>query len=563
MALKFPSRQRVRELALRALTFVPGWLTLAAASVATSIHLFFMLPYSQQLGFDEGFEAAAAERLVDGQWLPYVDAVAHRGPFLYWFLALFQVLTGRFEFTGSRALGLTSCVVTVVATLAFGWAARWPLAGAIGAVAYVYATAVSYDVNAGVAVTAEPVGIAVLMVACFAAAFGSHRAKTGRGRIGWLVAAGALLGVATFTKQTLSLAVFPLGWFIAAIEAGRDDEQVARWKRVATRALLPFVAGGLGLVGLILLRYAVVGELGSFIFWSTGFNAKIYMEPYQGKIISSLVALFFEWTWAQVALALALVVAIGRPLSRIREFSARGLAKAAGSTAFETMVGFGAVMLTLGAAIPLRIWPHYFIPIWPFFGLVAGVGVEGVLRRGEVARVGGQLVVAVILGSLLVGFGVRKLLLLHEQRDVQGWYKNPRPNPVCAEIDRLAGPGHEAFFVWGTYGDLYISCRRPSSSFFTYTTTVAGIVPPFWNEPTLARTAPGSREKLLAELTAKPPPVILDAPVGSTTMVSMAIYEPFLRARYCRVPSVADIFGRSFVFYARKDLAACATAAPW
>ena len=531
----------------RRLLHPPALLALTACVVAIAIFRFFMVPFSQPLGYDDGIEAAAAERLIDGRWLPYVDSMAHRGPFLYWFLAIAQLVTGRFEWTGGRALTLVSCVVTVCGTFAFGWAARFAVAGAIAAAAYVYAIAIAYDLGAGLAVAGEPVGIAVLMLAYFAAAYGSFREEVVRRRYAWLAGAGALLGIATFTKQTLAISVVPMGLMIAMCEFQRSSEN--KLKRALRHALLPFIAGGLGLVALLALRYALAGEFGAVIYWAFGYNAYVYLEPYQGRVLATMLDWLAGQPYAAVAVTVAFVVA-ARQLSR-------------SPAIFEIAVALAMVGHLLASAYGLRGWPHYFIPIWPWVGLVIGVCVELSLRRDETTPLRAQIAVALVAGGLLLWTGGRRLLLLNEQRQNYGWYKNTRPEPLCAEIDRIAGPGRTPVFMWGTLGDLYITCQRPSASFFTYTFAVAGVMPPFWGESTLARTAPGSREKVLGELTANPPPVVLDAPISppAFAMVNFPIFATFLSERYCQTSVIRDSFrGRDITVYARKDLPACSAA---
>ena len=542
--MKFPGARR--------LLYPPALLALVASGIAIGIFGFFMVPHAHQLGFDDGYEIAAAERLIDGRWLPYVDSMAHRGPFLYWFLAIAQVLTGRFEWTGGRALTLVSCLVTVWGTFAFGWAARFPVAGAIGAAAYVYAVAVGYDLGAGLAVAGEPVGIAVLMLAFSAAAYAGFREEIIRRRYAWLAGAGALLGIATFTKQTLAFAVVPMGLMVGLCELHRAGEK--KLMRALRHALLPFIAGGLGLVALLALRYALAGELGSVLYWAFGYNARVYLEPYQGRVVSTMLDWFYGQPYAAVPLGMAVAVGVGRRLSRPPAI-------------FETTVALAAVTQLVASAYGLRGWPHYFIPIWPWIGLLFGVCLELVLRRDdETTPLRSQIAVAAVVGGMLVFTGGGRLVSLFEQR-AQGWHRNPRPEPLCAEIDRIAGPGRTPVFMWGSLGDLYITCQRPSASFFTYTFAVAGVMPPFWGESTLARTAPGSREKVIAELTANPPPVILDAPlyapVSPFTMMSFPIFATFVNERYCRASVTRDsLKGREITIYARKDLPACATAQP-
>lgn len=539
----------------------PAALAVTTSAICIWVFRFFAEPYGQQVGFDEGYEAAVVERIIDGRWLPYVDAVSHRGPFLYWIHAFFQLATGRYEWAGTRALTMWSAVVTILGTFTFGWAARWPLAGAIGGVVYFYVLAVLYDIGPGFGLHGEPVAIAVVMLACTAAAMGSIRASSRHARMTWLFTAGVLVAIATLTKQTLGVMVFPLAAFVALGQLSRPGPRV---RGVVVEALLPFIAGGLTLSALVLLRYLVAGELGTFFFWSTGFNSKIYMEPYKGRIAELMWKWFFDQPFAAVGIAFAVSMLVGRPLSEWRR-SGVPFTLALSKSAFEIFISASALLLLLAAVYPLRLWPHYFIPVWPFFGLVLGVMLEQSVRRyDEVPLVTGVLIAAAV-GWLLYIVGGHRLGGFVEKRSKENWYVNPTHNAACGEIDRIAGPGREPVFMWGTLGDLYISCHRPSSSYFTYTTVVAGIVPPYWHEAKPERAAPGSTEKLLGELTARPPPVILDAPMAGnlkTAMEKMPVLSEFLTKNYCRVSTSKDLFNREIVFWGRNDLAVCKAAKP-
>jgi hypothetical protein len=268
-----------------------------------------------------------------------------------------------------------------------------------------------------------------------------------------------------------------------------------------------------------------------------------------------------EWfmgeAWAIFGTVLALAVAFGPALGRVRHLSARAVLAGFGESAFETVVGLMALLLLLAGAIPLRIWGHYFLPIWVFFGMTVGILIERFAVRGAVQPRLAQAVVVLIFGALLLPSGINRLNKIANDRAHGGW-PNPRPDAACAEIDRIAGPGREEIFIWGMAGDLYITCQRRSASMFTYTTVIAGIVPPFWNEPRANRVAPGSREKLLAELTARPPKVIIDDPISiaGTSMVDLPIYADFVKERYCHV-SVRGDRGKTLTFYGRKDLEVC------
>jgi len=252
--------------------------------------------------------------------------------------------------------------------------------------------------------------------------------------------------------------------------------------------VLPFLAGGAGLVLLVLLRYALAGELRTFFFWSVTVSSQIYMSPYKGHVVQGMVDWFIGEPWAILGAALAFAVAIPPAFGRARGPSPRGLLAGFGQSAFETVVGWMALLLMLAAAIPLRNWPHYFYPVWAFFGLVVGILVERVAVRNASRPGAAQAAVVLFFGALLILSGATRLDKLRRERAAGAW-GDPRPDPICAEIDRIAGTGRDPIFIWGMAGDLYITCQRRAASMFTYTTVIAGIVPPFWDEPRANRVA--------------------------------------------------------------------------
>lgn len=545
---------------------LPACLAFVALVLGLIIFGFFLLPHPMQIGSDEGYEAAAVERVIDGKGLPYVDAVSIRGPFLYWSQAIVHLLTGRFEWTGTRVLGVLASAATVVSTFLSGWAAGWPLAGAIGAAVYVFVIAITYAPGPGIGIHGEPVAIAFISTAFFLVAYALYRARTPRRRIVLLVLGGAVVAMGGLTKQTLAVSCGPLlVWILAhaSLKVGHTSAgDPAPWRSVLTGWAFPFLAGGAGLVLAVLLRYALAGELGTFFFWSTGVSAKIYMSPFKGQVMKLMSAWFIREPWAILGTALALTVAFGSAFGRKTDLSPRGLLAGFGQAAFETAVGLMAMVLLVAAALPLRIWGHYFVPVWPFFGMTLGILVERFAVRETAAPRAAQTIVVLAFGGLLAATGVDHLDSLARQRAAGGW-PNPRPNPVCAEIDRIAGHGREEVFISGLAGDLYITCRRRSTSMHTTTILVMGIVPPLWNQPSLAYVPPGSREKLLAELTARPPKVIIDHAISvtGTAMIDIPIYASFINDRYCRL-SVMNDRGRTLTLFGRKDVPACEGRSP-
>jgi hypothetical protein len=547
---------------------LPAALTLATLVLATVLFRFFMVPYELWVNFDEGCEAAAVERIISGHWLPYVDAAAIRGPFLYWTQGIFHVLTGRFEFTGSRVLSLMCALCTVSMTFLAGWAAGWPLAGAIGSATYIFVIAIVFPVGAGMGVVGESVAIAYLTTSFFLVAYALYRARSERGRITLLVLGGAIFGIAGLTKQTQIIACLPIFIWIFARSIGEEVDLPSAspppplpWRTILLRRLLPFGAGGLGLLVLVLLRYAIAGQLRTFLYWSMSFGTNIYMKPYHGQVLRLMSQWFIDQPWAILGVVLALAVGVGTPLAAIEARSARSVLAALRDSAFEIAVGLMAAVLLIAALLPLRLWGNYFVLIFPFFGLTVGILIERLLRRGGKVPLLAQGAVVFVVGWLLIVSGVNHLYGLMNER-AHGAWGNPRPDPACGEIDRVAGPGREPIFVWGTAGDLYITCQRPSVSMFTSTMIIAGIVAPFW-DPNPARVAPGVRETLLRELTTQRPPVLLDHEMApGATMMDFPFLADFVHREYCRVSTVVDGRGRPLTFYGRKDLEACRGSSP-
>jgi 4-amino-4-deoxy-L-arabinose transferase-like glycosyltransferase len=533
-------------------TAIPGAIvTLISLIVAALVFGRFLVPYAVPVGFDEGYMVSFAERVIDGRWLPYVDGVSHRGPALYWILSVAQLLTGRFQWAGIRWVGLGGCLTTVLATFLAGVAARRPLAGAIGGAAYVFALATQYAPGSGIGVHGEPVATPFLALALCLVAFALHRTPSARRRLGLLALAGASLAVGNMTKQTtaMTLPAFLL-WVLAWEPAdGVPARALARLRPVGC-----FIAGwGLPFLAL-LLWYAAHGALHELVYWSLTYNTNVYMQPYS-DVWRAVGNWFLDQPYVLVGVALTAMVAVARPLSRVDSWTPRGLARAYAATGFETTAALMGLLLLLTAALPLRFWPHYFIPVYPFLGIALGVLVEQLVGGPEqpLAR---QLPVGLVAAALLIICGSQRLADLQQQRARGGW-GNPRPDAICAEVDKYARP-REPIFVWGFDGDLYITCRHPAAARFTYVTMVAGVVPPFWTDRRPARVAPGARATLRRDLEQSRPPVILDVPLYGFSMTAVPELKELLDRDYCPLPGVKGNGGRAPQFFGRRDRGLCA-----
>lgn len=97
----------------------------------------FFLGVDAALHFDEGYIATFGERMLDGRFLPYVDAVSQRGPVLYWLASIAQWVGGRFEWTGIRHLAFLCFVLASLGVLLAGVAARQAFVGAVASLLFV------------------------------------------------------------------------------------------------------------------------------------------------------------------------------------------------------------------------------------------------------------------------------------------------------------------------------------------------------------------------------------------------------------------------------------------
>jgi hypothetical protein len=89
---------------------------------------------------------------------------------------------------------------------------------------------------------------------------------------------------------------------------------------------------------------------------------------------------------------------------------------------------------------------------------------------------------------------------------------------------------------------------------------VAGIVPPFWNDPKPEYVAKNARETVAKEIEAARPPLILDSPsaLGSFSIKRVPDLAQILERDYCSIGSATGNSGRPTDLYLRKDRPECA-----
>lgn len=514
-------------------------LALVAAAYTIWLHRFF-LHAPGSVAFDDGYTLAVAERMLAGHWLPYVDGVSHRGPLLYWLVAIADFLGGGYSWTAARWLMLVMSLLTIAGISSAASFAGRPVAGGFAALLYVFTALVGLEPAAAFGISGETIAaaLAALGLAGASWAFAVDTGETRRP--GLLFASGVLVALAGLTKQTALPLCLPLALWILAVER---------------RLLIPFALGFATPLVLTFGRYLIAGQLGTFWYWFYGYNAQVYMSPYEHVPLAySFQAYLRNQSWQFLFLALPIGAGIARYVGAVRSFErGRGLLAAYATRGFDFTQALFVLSAFVAIAMPQRFWTSYFSLVLPFASLALALEIDAAIERTKPREVVSSLVLGALL-ALWVGYTTRiRVADLQAGRNAGQW-PAAHPDPLC---DALAhhSADREPVFIWGFDGDWYVSCRRFPASRFTYLTPVAGIVPPFWSEVVPSRIAKGAREALLADLRDTKPVYVVDSPdsLRGASMSLMPELVSWVHENYCDQGSVESKNGRHANLWLRKD----------
>ncbi len=506
-----------------------AWAVLAVMlALVVWAHGAFLAPAALFNIADEGYIQAFAVRMHEGRMLPYVDAVSHRGPVLYWVAAAGVSLLGGESFLSLRILALLSMWSTVLLSFLAARAALRPFAGAVAAVAITLVELVAMNPSDGMAFNGELLLNVFAVGALLCTTLGLRGSSTKPNR-GYLALAGVCATVGVLCKQS-GVAVIPaLGMWVVAAAVTRAGLSPAERRWVVGA----FAAGLVGAALAVALPYVIAGEVGTLYYFLFTYNVDVYMAVLTGSEKLEKLQWWLIGHSIHLSVAVSLVAwGLMRPL----QGRPRGILRRWDEDGFVPTVALAALLGLALCNSTQRDFVHYYVQIVPWFGLLLGLALGQALRLSKPPQNRGLLRVVVLAPAVLltlVGWSWREEL---NDRVQQGW--RSLVEPVCAAVHERSAPG-DTLFVWGFRPDLYTACQSRPASRYVYTTFVAGFVP--WHDQmTKARedalAVPGSRAQLLEELETTQPPVLIDA-AKSLSGRSISRYEKlaeYVGHNYCR-----------------------------
>jgi 4-amino-4-deoxy-L-arabinose transferase-like glycosyltransferase len=414
----------------------------AVLGLFVAVALLTRAPFLSQpfLDLDEAAALVGARELMRGGTL-YVDFADNRPPLLYAFYALAQALVG----PGVPAVRLLVAAAVLPLT-AFSVSAffRHDRRGLLAGLLYlVYGAAfLAHDMH-----SASP---EVLMLLPLAAALAAVRDPPGPAGARRLLAAGALVGVATLTRQQalLWLPAFAVAAWAPGSPAADPRGRVGRLLAVTLGFGLPLAA--------CYGWFAARGAADELVFWTWTHNLRYARNP-----IPPAEAL--ERAASYLLPFLIVTAPLWWSAWRSRPLLGRPWLLLAGAAA-------GALA---GAFVGLRFFPHYFVPLYLPLALGAAPATALALQRGgRAGRAAVAWPVVLILGSTAVNLALYR----------GPWRVYEETRPVFRKVgERLradACHGTGPLFVWGFAPQFYPEAAlRPASRFVVPQASLTGYVP--------------------------------------------------------------------------------------
>jgi hypothetical protein len=530
--------------------------TLCLALHLGSVHRWFSVPYSLWAGWDEAYITVFAQRMLDGRWLPYVDAVSHRGPMLYWLAAILQWFAGGYSWAAMRFGALLAAQLTLWLAFLIGVAFRKPLAGFLASASFVFSTVYAMEPKDGIGFNGELVAMPFVLLGALITTWALQTPGPRRESQLWFAAlSGLLISLGGLCKQPTFLHILPVGlWWIVDGMAHRDKPFA---KGHPFQPAMAFAIGAVTPVLAVTAYFARSNAFRPFSYYLFTYNRSVYMEPVTAGYAVESTFLFWREHGALLLVILSTIAwALARFFSKL-EPSHHRWSTAFSSTALPTTTALHTMLALAGAIGTFRFWDHYFIPVLPWLGLLLGTMLEDSIERIRFQRpLRSNLVVLACFVGISFVFRLLTTLWLDGQRRAGEFYGNPEEEPIARYVQAHSQPS-ESIFVWGFAPEIYVNSKRRAASRFVFTTFPAGIVPWFhWlsfeHEERLV--VPGSRELLLRELESEKPALVVDVP-NSIHGRGIRRYPPlvsYLDQKYCFVETIVGRNGRTAHIYHRR-----------
>ncbi len=503
---------------------------LACMQLLASAHWPFLHPAVAVNPKDEGYINAFAMRLRAGQELPYVDAVSHRGPMLYWLAAVFTRFGDPFTFVPLRSLALACSLLILVFVSSSALLARRPLAAALAPIGIVASLAVDMVPDDGIAYNGE-IALDVFALASLALVTLALRLRPSRATLACLGGAGVLAALGALSKQVggvtiVSLSLWPLAASLA--RTTRADGSIVR----RCRPWLVFVGGAVLVFGIVIARYALAGQLRTLWFYLVTYNSKYYMAPYTAER-----ALHDSRAWVVDHLLLvlgALGLALAGVVASFAGSREEGWLKRLDRRGFLFTVAASALVTAAVANGTLRNFPHYYVQVVPWFSLLLPLLAEEAIGLTETVPWRSALVQAAVLLPML--FVLRFAVSARNEEHERAQSGRKATLEVCKYVETHSNTD-DRIFVWGFAADIYTYCRRAPASRYVYSTFLSGFVP-FFDDPRSvehARVVPGAADIFLGELDSSRAALVLDVPatLSGRSIAETPAYADYLSRKYC------------------------------
>ncbi|GAA6149482.1 hypothetical protein NBRC116586_25440 [Pseudooceanicola nitratireducens] len=435
-------------------TGAPGWSRVYGLAVLMIVGL-GLYSLGEPFGRDQGIHSTIAYAWTEGL-TPYRDVYNIKPPFTTVMHALSQVLFGA-QTQAIRLLdwiAVAASVLGLVRVLQMLGRSRAEAGFAALGFALIYYSLTYWE-------HAQTDGWAGMMVIPSLLCLLSGWRRAGRARLGWMLAAGALLGVGVGFKYTIAAAGLLV--FAPLISGGPA-------LRFRLTDLLAYVAGGalvLGLTGLVLARAGALGPFLEIQDYIRGYIAygSDSAAPLRGvTVLFTLVPLV---GWITLLGLLPWLAALMR-----------------GESLFVAITAIWGVTAFVSGQVQGKGFAYHFMPLIPIYAVLFGLflaALHGALMRRVTSTVGARMLIGLaviwmVVTSPISGRSLQSFTLWLRQAPLTAYHASyPMPpdfdilavNDFAATLARHRAPG-DRLFVWGYETMLYLLAQEPPRYRYAY-----------------------------------------------------------------------------------------------